>query len=39
LEDIKAASGCPKGSILAQKNGIFTRAILFDATLLPGQDD
>src|SRR5438552_716598 len=37
MEDIKAASGCPKGNILAQKNGIFTRAILFDATLLPGK--
>ena len=37
MEDIKAASGCPKGSILAQKNGIFTRGILFDATLLPGK--
>jgi kynurenine formamidase len=37
MEDIKAAGGCPKGSILAQKNGIFTRAVLFDATLLPGK--
>jgi kynurenine formamidase len=37
MEDVKAASGCPKGSILAQKNGIFTRGILFDATLLPGK--
>jgi kynurenine formamidase len=37
MEDIKAASGCPKGSILAQKNGIFTRGILFDATRLPGK--
>jgi kynurenine formamidase len=37
MEDIKAASGCPKGSIHAQRNGIFTRGILFDATLLPGK--
>jgi kynurenine formamidase len=37
MEDIKAAGGCPKGSILAQRNGIFTRAILFDATRLPGK--
>jgi kynurenine formamidase len=37
MEDIKAASGCPQGSILAQKNGIFTRGVLFDATLLPGK--
>jgi kynurenine formamidase len=37
MEDVKAASGCPKGSILAHKDGIFTRGILFDATLLPGK--
>jgi kynurenine formamidase len=37
MEEIKAASGCPKGSILAQKDGVFTRGILFDATLLPGK--
>jgi kynurenine formamidase len=37
MEDIKAASGCPKGSIHAQRNGIFTKGILFDATLLPGK--
>ncbi len=37
MDEVKAASGCPKGSILAQRNGIFTRAILFDATLLPGK--
>jgi kynurenine formamidase len=37
MDEIKAAGGCPKGSILAQKNGIFTRAVLFDATLLPGK--
>lgn len=37
MEDVKAAGGCPKGNILAQKNGIFTRGVLFDATLLPGK--
>lgn len=37
VDEIKAASGCPKGSIMAHKNGIFTRGILFDATLLPGR--
>lgn len=37
MEDIKAAGGCPKGSILAQRNGILTRGVLFDATLLPGK--
>lgn len=37
MEDIKAAGGCPKGSILAQKDGIITRGVLFDATLLPGK--
>jgi kynurenine formamidase len=37
MEDVKTASGCPKGNILAQKNGVFTRGILFDATLLPGK--
>jgi kynurenine formamidase len=37
MDEVKAAGGCPKGSILAQKNGIFTRAVLFDATLLPGK--
>jgi kynurenine formamidase len=37
MDEIKAAAGCPKGSILAQRNGIFTRGVLFDATLLPGK--
>jgi kynurenine formamidase len=37
MEDVKAAGGCPKGSIYAQRNGIVTRAVLFDATLLPGK--
>jgi len=35
MEDIKAAGGCPKGDINALKDGVVTRAILFDATLLP----
>jgi kynurenine formamidase len=37
MEDIKAAGGCPKGNIDALKDGVVTRAILFDATLLPGK--
>ncbi len=36
-EDIKPANGCPKGNINAQKDGIITRGVLFDATLLPGK--
>jgi kynurenine formamidase len=36
-EDVEAAGGCPRGSILAHKDGIVTRGILFDATLLPGR--
>ena len=36
MEDIEAAGGCPRGSINALKDGIVTRGILFDATLLPG---
>jgi kynurenine formamidase len=36
LEDIEAAGACPRGSINAQKDGIVTRGVLFDATLLPG---
>ena len=36
-EDVQAADGCPKGDIMALKDGIFTRAVLFDATLLPGK--
>ena len=39
MEDVKAAGGCPKGSIHAQRNGVVTRAVLFDATLLPGKAD
>jgi kynurenine formamidase len=37
MEDITAAGGCPKGSINALKDGVVTRAILFDATRLPGK--
>jgi kynurenine formamidase len=37
MEDVKAAGGCPKGNITALKDGVVTRAILFDATLLPGK--
>ncbi len=37
MEDIEAAGGCPKGSINALKDGIVTRGVLFDATLLPGK--
>ena len=37
MEQIKAAGGCPKGSINALKDGVVTRGILFDATRLPGK--
>src|SRR5215510_2676011 len=37
IEEIKAASGCPRGSINALKDGVVTRGILFDATRLPGK--
>src|SRR5438309_7733173 len=37
MDEIKAAGGCPRGSINALKDGIVTRGILFDATLLPGK--
>jgi kynurenine formamidase len=37
IDDIKAAGGCPKGSINALKDGVVTRGILFDATRLPGK--
>ena len=37
-EQVEAADGCPRGSIHAHRNGIVTRGILFDATLLPGKD-
>ncbi len=37
LEEIKAAGGCPRGSINALKDGVVTRGILFDSTRLPGK--
>jgi kynurenine formamidase len=37
MEDINAAAGCPKGNINALKDGVVTRAILFDGTRLPGK--
>jgi kynurenine formamidase len=37
MEEIKAAAGCPRGSINARKDGVVTRGILFDATRLPGK--
>ncbi len=37
VEEIEEAGGCPRGSINALKDGIVTRGILFDATLLPGN--
>ena len=36
MEEIEEAGGCPRGSINALKDGIITRGVLFDATLLPG---
>jgi kynurenine formamidase len=37
LEDVQAADGCPKGGIIALKDGVVTRGVLFDATQLPGK--
>jgi kynurenine formamidase len=37
MEDIMATGGCPKGNILALKDGVVTRGVLFDATRLPGK--
>src|SRR5580704_9751674 len=37
MEDINAQGGCPKGSINALKDGIFTLAFLFYASRLPGK--
>jgi kynurenine formamidase len=37
MEDVQKANGCPKGDITALKDGVVTRAILFDATQLPGK--
>jgi kynurenine formamidase len=36
-EEVEAADGCPKSSIIVHKDGILTRGIIFDATLLPGK--
>ncbi|MES3006636.1 MAG: cyclase family protein [Pseudomonadota bacterium] len=36
-QEVEAAGGCPRGDINAQKDGVITRGILFDATLLPGK--
>jgi len=36
-QEVEAAGACPRGNINAQKHGIVTRGILFDATLLPGK--
>jgi len=36
MEEIEAAGGCPRGSIHALREGVVTRGILLDATLLPG---
>ena len=36
-EEVEAADGCPRGSIHAHRNGVVTRGVLFDATLLPGR--
>ena len=37
MEAIEETGGCPQGSIHALRDGIVTRGILFDATLLPGR--
>lgn len=36
-QEVEAAGGCPQGSIMEQAEGVVTRGILFDATLLPGK--
>jgi kynurenine formamidase len=36
-ESIEASGGCPQGSIHELRDGILTRGILFDATLLPDR--
>ncbi|MEQ8407312.1 MAG: cyclase family protein [Gammaproteobacteria bacterium] len=36
-EEVEAANGCPKSGINVHNNGILTRGIIFDATLLPGK--
>ena len=35
--EVEAADGCPRGSIHALRDGVFTRGVLFDATLLPDK--
>ena len=37
VDEIKEADGCPRGSIHALRDGIVTRGVLFDATLLPDK--
>lgn len=37
MEDVEAAGACPRSHINVLKDGIFTRGILYDATLLPGK--
>src|SRR6266851_10017291 len=37
MESITATGGCPKGNINALKDGVVTRAVLFDATRLPSK--
>ncbi len=37
MEEIEEAGGCPRGSIHALRDGVFTSGVLFDATLLPGK--
>jgi len=37
MEDVTAANGCPRGDIDAERDGVFTRGILLDASLLPGR--
>ena len=36
-QDVEAAGACPRGDINVHQDGIVTRGILFDATLLPGK--
>lgn len=36
-QDVEAAGACPRGDINVHRDGIVTRGILFDATLLPGK--
>lgn len=36
-DEIEAVDACPRGSVHALRDGIVTRGVLFDATLLPGM--